>query len=249
MGVEVPEELAVGMTDANPETRKLSSGLASALMTQKSKSAEETAAYNRDIEKMREQIRMQKEADIEKDKAKAAAENAGGIPGVPKALQPKALEEIGSKKDLNTSLDFISQQFANARTQSGLGAAVGAISQAVGGPPTDSKGALDRIGESVTLQLDKMLGHEVNSDVRERIIQQYGPRWYDSDETLAAKEQGFKSAVQSLSKGTPVLQAFGIDPSTLQGVGGGRPDGMVELEGQLYTPQQVQFMKDQGLLG
>lgn len=112
------------------------------------------------------------------------------------------------------SLAFIDESIQIAKKQNDKGKGVtGAITQLFGVPNAE-KQTLDSIGEAMVGQVDKVLGREVNSDARKRLIDQFGPKWYDSDEDIQRKGQAFKDYIKSLTPATPGLEASGLLPTT-----------------------------------
>lgn len=139
--------------------------------------------------------------------ARGKAAGEGGGMGIPTNLQRPLLDEQASKDKLNRAFEFIDEQYEKATKVSGGQAWLGGITERAG-VPTRAKQELDRIAESSVLQLDGILGRETNSDVRKRLIDQFGPKWYDSDDTKRQKGQDLKAALAALAAGTPLSDAI-----------------------------------------
>jgi hypothetical protein len=128
-----------------------------------------------------------------------------GIPevlqGIPKNLQDTAIKEIETQKNLAQSIDYIKQQFEEAKNLIGL---KGTAPNVIGG----SRDTLTGLRDAVVYQIDKVNNREQNSDVRKR-ISNLAFQWYDSKEDLDKKAQGMIDLVSGLNKSTPVLDMFG----------------------------------------
>lgn len=152
--------------------------------------------------------------------AKAAGQMAGGLSGG--LMKPDDLaKEVGTVANKEQSIQFIDNaiQIAKKQNDKGMGA-LGALTGSIPfvGVPTAEKQTLDAIGEAMVGQVDKVLGRETNSDARTRLINQFGPKWYDSDAEIERKGELFKEYVKSLSPATPGLSAAGLTPSNTSGL-------------------------------
>ena len=131
--------------------------------------------------------------------------NTPGLEGVPKNLIPDALKERIVQNNKNQSLDFIDSKFEQAKQLNGPKSALTSIT----GIPTDEGNQLRGLTDSVIFQIDKTLGREINSDVRQRLTS-LTPKWYDTDAAIDKKKQDIKDLVSSLTASTPVLDSLGL---------------------------------------
>lgn len=125
-------------------------------------------------------------------------------PNNPLASQIQKETNIAETK--KQSFDFIDNAFEKAKELVGPGAA---IPTAIGG----SKDELTGLGDSLVIQIDAAVGRELNSDVRQRLLN-LAPKWYDSASQLDEKKIGLKALLESLSAPTPTLDRLGITSST-----------------------------------
>ena len=102
----------------------------------------------------------------------------------------------------NQSIDFIKSKFEQAKKLTGSNAGLTANS----GVPTPEGNELSALADSVIVQIDKVLGREINSDVRQRMLN-LAPKWYDSATEIDKKSKNLISLVESLSTPTPLLDS------------------------------------------
>jgi len=100
-----------------------------------------------------------------------------------------ATKEKQQAANMGQTLDFIDSKFNRAKDLTGATAAI----------PYTSKGQeLAGLGDSVILQIDKLLGREMNSDVRQRVLNM-APKWYDDPQTIDTKRGNLKEFIGSLT--------------------------------------------------
>jgi hypothetical protein len=158
------------------------------------------------------QIQAEGRKAYEIEKQKEAAKG-GQIPGVPRGQEGTAIEELGNKGQLKTSLKLVDEVYEAASKVSSIKAGVekaAASLPLVGGMvPTPDVDEIDRLTETAILQFDKLMGRELNSDVRARLVQKFGIKPYDSAETRIEKRDLLKDALKSAAQGTPMLDLLG----------------------------------------
>jgi hypothetical protein len=127
--------------------------------------------------------------------------------------QTDIAKEKGAGQAIDRTMAYIDAQYAQAAKLTGKEAAKGRIGEALIGIPTEQSAAMDRIAETSILQFDSLLGREVNSDVRQRLIDKFGPKWFDSPETVTAKRDGLKAALRTLVAPSPLTSGASVAPS------------------------------------
>ncbi len=132
------------------------------------------------------------------------AEQKNSLSDLPPTLQTRAMEEAQTIKNKEKSLSFIDEKFEQAKKLTGPGTTIASIF----GVPTYSANELKGLKDSLLQQIDAMNGREMNSDVRQRLLD-LTPTGYDSDEQIDKKKANFKEFVASLAKSTPVLDSIG----------------------------------------
>ena len=122
------------------------------------------------------------------------------ILSLPDELQTGAQKEVASLANQQKSLSFIDTQFDKAKSLVGT---TGAWAGGLTGLPTDKAKELEGMGDSLVIQLDAVLGRELNSDVRNRLLS-LAPKYYDNAETLERKKNDMKNLLSSLAPSTPL---------------------------------------------
>lgn len=150
------------------------------------------------------------------DLAVKAEEKPTGLAAVPKGLQKDAVQELAHLQGRDQSLDFIDDAFESAKKLVGPEAAVD-----IWGYKTDKAQLLSGMQQSLTYQIDNVVGREVNSDVRQQ-FKDLTPKWYDDEKLLDAKKQKLKELVTKLTKPTPILSSLGLT-APVGGYKGGLP--------------------------
>ena len=100
-----------------------------------------------------------------------------------------ATKEKQQAANMDQTLNFIDNKFNRAKEITGIGAAL---------PLTPKNQELAGLGDSVILQIDKLLGREMNSDVRQRVLNM-APKWYDDPDTIETKRGNLKEFIGSLT--------------------------------------------------
>jgi hypothetical protein len=137
----------------------------------------------------------------------AQSEAFGGLDSLTNPANPNAKqiqEEVKASETKKQSFDFIDNAYEEAKKLVGLGAAV---PTQIGG----SRDALTGLGDSLVIQIDNAVGRELNSDVRQRLLN-LAPKWYDNAEQLDQKKGALKALLDSLSAPTPTLDRLGMSP-------------------------------------
>lgn len=150
------------------------------------------------------------ESAIEKLKQQGEIQKAL-LPYSQLAIEAKRAEQgLGDvKKDISTvankeqSMSFIDEKYNQAKELNGTAGAL--ISEL--GIPTYKGNALTALGDSVVVQVDKMIGRELNSDVRKRMLT-LAPKSYDTDAEIERKKADMKELVSSLAAATPALSSM-----------------------------------------
>lgn len=141
------------------------------------------------------------------------------IMSLPDNMQGEARKEAINLENKEKSLSFIDEKFKQAESLVGTtGAVVGGLT----GLPTDKAKALEGIGDSLVIQLDAVLGRELNSDVRNRLLS-LAPKYYDNAETLKRKNADIKNLLSSLAPSAPILGSLGIGANKTETVTDGAP--------------------------
>lgn len=164
--------------------------------------------------------------------AELQAESIPGLSSVPAKLQADAVKEIQAGSQLEQTKNFIKDKFEEAKK---VGKVSGAIGSNVPFVTTYAENAFNGIGDSLLVQVDTILGREMNSDVRARMLS-LAPKWYDSEGELKRKEKDIIELISSLSPAQPILKSAGLKPP------GDGPDLSA------YTPEQIEYMKSKGIL-
>jgi hypothetical protein len=187
--LEVNPSLKAYLSESAPESwspRQAKTDMLSALLTQQNmqdqqaKKADQQAALELELNKLRD----------------------------PRIIAAKALpSELQTTSDLSQSLQFVDKAIESAKAQNNNGKAIiGGLTQSIPfiGAPNSAKSTIDAVGEAMIGQVDKIQGRETNSDARTRLINQFGPKWYDSDADMERKGAAFKEYLSSLAKSTPI---------------------------------------------
>lgn len=112
---------------------------------------------------------------------------------------------VGAKQK---AFDYIDKAYEQAEKLVGMKAAV---PTQIGG----NKDALDSFNAALTYQIDNTIGREVN-DLPRELFSKWAPQWYDTPKSLQEKKLGFKQALESFTKPTPMLDRLGIGSTTTQ---------------------------------
>lgn len=134
------------------------------------------------------------------------AKTATPLESVPDNLRTKLVEEQGNATELKKSLKYIDDAFDKAKQVNGTGQS---LLSSLTGIPTYEGNQIQGIADTAIMQADKILGREMNSDVRQRILS-LAPKAYDSDAQIDKKKQDLKDYMSSLGKATPILDSLGL---------------------------------------
>ena len=123
-----------------------------------------------------------------------------------KDKQDLALKEKQSQADLQSSLKFVDEKFDRAKELTGWTTPFS----------LSKKDELNAIGDAAVMQADKIMGREMNDDVRDRVLGM-SPKFYDTDPAvIERKKQNLKEFLTSLAKapvGERAAVAAGVSPS------------------------------------
>jgi len=197
-GAATQVPLQYGLESA-PEGFSLKTGLQDLLMANTQRQAQiEAAAKKQEItDKLAiESSPLALDALTKQELAKASGKRQGEGVGDLKA-------DIQNASQIEKSLNFIDQKYDEAKKLTGGASGFSSIT----GIPTAKGNALTGLGDSVVLQVDAVLGKEMNSDVRDRVLS-LAPKFYDDAKTIEQKKTALKELVASLSKATPALDAL-----------------------------------------
>jgi len=171
----------------------------------------------------------------EKPTAAGAIENAVAtgtqpVGRVPVKLRKEANEELQTVGALNKSLEFVDEGFKAAKDLVG---GPGALLSQFTGISTYGGDKIGGLADSMMFQADKIMGREINSDARKRLLA-LTPKAYDTQEVLDSKQMQFKEFLASLSKGTPILDATGISDAIKKPV-----EAIAPLPAPKYSQQDL----------
>lgn len=125
---------------------------------------------------------------------------------IPVKLRKEANEELANLGALEKSLEFVDEGFKAAKDLVG---GPGALLSQFTGISTYGGDKIGGLADSMMFQADKIMGREINSDARKRLLA-LTPKAYDTPDVLESKQAQFKDFLASLAKSTPILDATGI---------------------------------------
>ena len=189
VGLSVPQAVAAGMTDLDPEVRKLSSGLANALLQSDFSGKAKKQDQDFELQKIREQFGLQEGAK----QADTKAQHDFEMQKQDREYQLKAGLEGAKNAGTNPAgaMDFISKQFDDAKNISSLAALM---------PGSTASNEFAGIQTNLRTKLQQMLGREMNTPEQEKLTVAL-PDWNDTKAQIDAKKARFMDLIKSVSKG------------------------------------------------